>query len=381
VVEQANLFDDEWPGFAELIKTYLRFTRDIDPYKPIINSFDLYLKFFTDLQTAFSNNRGAVLSPTIMSTCGVVIPMALKIDQKYSKSKMVRTSFISAVVLKIFNSIRGERADPSKLASLDARRDTSKKGIIMYISTVLCRLYFRLGQPASCANVFSNIHTAKLRLSQFPKSQTVEYRYYLGRFYLYKCQFGKSFIHLSWAFDNCYTGSNNKRLILKYLIPVSILLGRIPSQELLYHYNLHQPYLPLVNHLKSGNYRAFTQHVDIAFRDWFLERELLVMLKYRMSLLVYRSIIYKLLTLTGGQFNMKFDTIKAGLTAAGVLDDVPWKAEEDTAATDYFIENVCIALVDGGLVKANVFTRSRVLKFSPKDPIPNLATLNGINNG
>lgn len=51
------------------------------------------------------------------------------------------------------------------------------------------------------------------------------------------------------------TAQKNKRLLLLYLIPVEMLLGRMPSSKLLRKYSLTQ-LAEIVSAVKSGNLRV-----------------------------------------------------------------------------------------------------------------------------
>merc|ERR1712050_610302 len=58
---------------------------------------------------------------------------------------------------------------------------------------------------------------------------------------------------LMFSFSRCHRScKSNKRLILIYLLPVKMLLGQIPKQELLRKYDLMQ-FSDVVTAVKSGN--------------------------------------------------------------------------------------------------------------------------------
>jgi hypothetical protein len=369
-IDHTNFYEGDWPGFVELTKSYLRFTRDVDP-NDVVGSFDLYAQFLTDLQAAFSNMRGAVLVDTVVRSCRIIVGLSLTLDAMDSPLQMMRSSYISSLLLKIFNTIRAEKIDPL----IAGPNPVTKKTAILYIASMLCRLYFKMAQPGSCANVFSNIHTANIKFGVYTRAQRVEYRYWLGRFYLYKCQLTNAYRHLNWSFRNCLASSRNKRTILMYLIAPAMLLGKLPSRELLELYNLEHIYWPLVVALRGARYSAFMAHLENT--DWFYKNSLLVLLRSRSIIVLHRMALYKLWRIsTSGSdkpvSTVAFNHFETAVKLSGALI---------AANDDQEIENIGVSLISQGYVKANIFTRNKVLRLKPVDPIPRMVSIHRIGQG
>lgn len=364
-VEAINLHDGDWPGLVGLAQAYLRLCESVDP-NDLAGSFDLYVDVFTSLQAAFANTRGAVLGVALSRCSRTIVSLSLLLDSQLSPAEMIRTSYIASILLKMFNSIRGEKIDPSMM---DGSVPT-KKDHILFVATLLCRAYFKLGKPSSCANVFSNIHTANIKFSRYALSQRVEYRYYLGRYYVFKNQFGNAYRHLQWAFDRCLSSSKNKRLILIYLIPVALILGKLPTMPLLELYGLDSIYSPLVNALKSANYQQFMAHVDSQpYRDWFLRRGLHVALRTRTIVVLHRQVVSKVWRLTGQKTVIKFDHVRRALVLSmGSHEDAVLMLDNDP--DNEKLEAIFVSLISQGYLKAKVFSRNRVLRLPPQGAIP-----------
>lgn len=62
----------------------------------------------------------------------------------------------------------------------------------------------------------------------FNLDQQLKYRYYLARYYLIKYQLIESFNHLQWCLVNT-SSLKNQKLTLELLLPVSLILGKIPN--------------------------------------------------------------------------------------------------------------------------------------------------------
>lgn len=95
---------------------------------------------FSDLQVAYGNRQGAILTPVVRNVATVVTNTAIYLDSvagDTAMNQLGRINEVSIILLKIFNSIRGERYSPDQEL-------LSKKDVILYISTLLCRTYFRV---------------------------------------------------------------------------------------------------------------------------------------------------------------------------------------------------------------------------------------------
>jgi len=94
---------------------------------------------------------------------------------------------------------------------------------------------------------------------QFPTSQKVTYKFYEGRLAVFDENYEEAQEALTYALTHCHASAKkNIALILKYLIPVGLLLGRLPSGSLAREYGaVLGPYLPIAESLRSGNVGAF----------------------------------------------------------------------------------------------------------------------------
>jgi len=96
-------------------------------------------------------------------------------------------------------------------------------------------------------------------LNSYPKSVLVTYKYFAGRMALYSMNYKEAEELLSEAFNNCYGKAlRNKRLILRYLVPVELLMGGYCSEAILEKYKLKE-YIHLIESVKTGNLRLFNE--------------------------------------------------------------------------------------------------------------------------
>jgi nuclear mRNA export protein PCID2/THP1 len=371
-IESADLFDGDWPGFVELAKSYLRFCKDVDP-EDTVGSFDLYAQLMANLQAAFASGKGNVLQDTVVKIGRIVVSLGLQIDRLSNDPNMLRTSYISSLLLKIFNTIRAEKID----RSVQADEILSKKNIILYVATTLCRLYFKLDQPGSCANVFSNIHTANIEFSRYRMAQKVEFRYWLGRFYLTKNQLKDAYRHLSWSFKNCLAGAvRNKRAILIHLTPPSMLLGIMPSAEMLQFYGLYDLYGPLILAIRKADYGGYMNHMR-QNEAWFLSHKLYLLLRSRSLVPLFRMCLFRLWKIQGQPTTLSLEDIGIALKLS-MANDKSGGVFVGGDADQQQIECVCISLISQGFIKANIFPRNRALRLKPAGAFPPLNELHKV---
>lgn len=302
------------------------------------------------------------MQDTLKETARLVIEMSQLLDRRDGST--LRTNYASTLLLKMFNTIRGEKLDPNNPDVL------SKKSILLLMGTLLCRAYYTIKSHASCANVFSNVDSSNIKFSNYPKSQLVEYRYFLGRFHLDRGELVKGYSLLSWAFDNALP-SSNKRLILKTLVPSSILVGRSPTLALLQRYDLVELYWPLVVAAKTGNYSQFMQHLEGEFRPWFIKSRISILMKNRAKVLLFRQIFYRSWVAIGGGDILHFKVLQRALQLAlqndpdnllGTLNDQEFE----------ITENISISLISQGFIKGKIFTRNQLIKLKPEGAFPPL---------
>ncbi|ODV90221.1 hypothetical protein CANCADRAFT_103717 [Tortispora caseinolytica NRRL Y-17796] len=348
------------PAMELVLKAYLQLCRDVNPYD-VRQTFDLVEKLAAATQTAFASSQGAVLYGLVVHVIGVALPLAAEADrldrvEKRLPPKTVyapRNMQLSGTILRLFNSIRGDR-DPH----------SPRKSILLYIAVALCKTYFALEQPISCANVFANMHTAAVKMSQYPMSLQVFYRCQLGRFYFYRNQYLLARRHLLWAYTHCNgTSPHNERVIMLHLVPASIVLGYMPTRQLLQTYNLDALYGPAVAAIKQGDRSAYYSHIEKT-KLQLISVKVYSTMRYRMDTLLLRN-LFRRVMLIQQVTDLRFsDLLKAIEFSSRDLATDPVVAEWDYNA----IESIVVSLIDQGYMKGNVYTRNQLVRLYKQMP-------------
>lgn len=163
------------------------------------------------------------------------------------------------------------------------------------------------GKLRNAEQMFASISAQSPPLAYFPASQRVTYLYYLGRYLFANNLFFPARIALQAAYDQCHRQAISQRhLILSYLIPCNIILGRFPSQALLRRpeaQGLAEHFQPLCRLIVRGDYLAFRQHLFFGSptAQWFAHKGILFTLRNRCEILVWRSFARKVF-MYGGSY-------------------------------------------------------------------------------
>ena len=101
------------------------------------------------------------------------------------------------------------------------------------------------------------------------KGDMVTYRYFVGRLMMFEDQYEIAEENLDYALQHCHKNAlKNKRCILRYLVPVKLYRGRLPSPSLLQKYGLTE-FVPLVEGMRRGDLRTFNDGLSL-YQDLFI---------------------------------------------------------------------------------------------------------------
>lgn len=129
-----------------------------------------------------------------------------------------------------------------RICATDTRsslKNSKRVGMICIINQ-LFKIYFRINKLHLCKPLIRALDNANV-FQQCTLAQKVTYNYYLGVKTLFDLKISEAEKLLDFVFANCHPSSRkNLRLTLIFLIPIKMLLGRMPSQQLLEKYDLRQ---------------------------------------------------------------------------------------------------------------------------------------------
>lgn len=386
-----------WPAFENFIQCYLICIRDLDPWS-IINSIDLMISVFECQSFLFNpkNNVHERITKQMISyfeeSMSLMIPLSTFIDIESMHihnriNDFPRLTYISTILLKSLNNMRS-KPDLNNSDNIDIIK------LLFDISTNLCNVYYKIGSPMLCANVFSNINILNLNRKFVSKSRLIKLRFIMGKYYLHQSNFLQSFVHLNACYRSLQLNScpiSNITRILKYLIPVGLIVGKVTDVNKLRALMRNRAlteidsfklntilniYEPLIESYKSGNFFEVYKNISNNEKYWKSIGLWIAMLQ-RLRILIFRNLLYQIWKLSNS--NLNYELIRIGLTeslkGSEQLNAV-YQIKNDISESidDIFIDNLLSALTSSGYLKMKI-TADRNTILSKKDTFPDIFTV------
>jgi len=188
----------------------------------------------------------------------------------------------------------------------DGKPEGKKLGI--YKAANIClKILFQCRKTRNAEQIFTNIDNQSPPLAIYPRSERVTYLYYLGRYLFSVNHFYRAQKVLQEAYGLCHTKCfQQRRLILIYLMASNIVMGRFPSHNLYQRQEaagLMERFHPVCSAIAKGDLITFRTLLDFGgpHGAWFRHFRILLQLRNRGEVLVWRSIIRKAFLISGNQ--------------------------------------------------------------------------------
>ncbi|CAL8284885.1 unnamed protein product [Gadus morhua 'NCC'] len=173
--------------------------------------------------------------------------------------------------------------------------DDSKKWGMLFLINQLFKIYFKINKLHLCKPLIRAIDSSTLK-DEYSMAQRVTYKYYVGRKAMFDSDFKPAEECLSFSFQHCHRSSQkNKRMILIYLLPVKMLLGHMPTLQLLRKYDLMQ-FADVTKAVREGNLLLLTE--ALARHETFFIRCGIFLILEKLKIITYRNLfktVYQLL--------------------------------------------------------------------------------------
>ncbi|CAF95778.1 unnamed protein product [Tetraodon nigroviridis] len=168
--------------------------------------------------------------------------------------------------------------------------DDSKKWGMMFLSNQLFKIYFKINKLHLCKPLIRAIDSSNLK-NDYSQAQKVTYKYYVGRKAMFDSDFKLAEDVLSYSFHHCHRSSQkNKRMILIYLLPVKMLLGHMPTHQLLRKYDLLQ-FADVTKGVSEGNLLLLNE--ALAKHETFFIRCGIFLILEKLKIITYRNLFKK----------------------------------------------------------------------------------------
>jgi nuclear mRNA export protein PCID2/THP1 len=268
---------------------------------PIVLSFSRALAFiasFLDRNPSILKHSQA--NPNIASTpinADALSGSDGKVGFLEDTANVLREAFVKC--------LSGSPGTPRTTPPDSSANSSDKRAGIYLTANATLKLLFQSRKIRNAQQMFLSIDAQSPPLSYYPAAQRVTYLYYLGRYHFANSHFIRASEALGAAYQQCHKGAKKHRsLILTHLIASNMCLGNVPSQKLLIRpegMEAGKKFIPLIRTIKSGDIGEFDRLLSLSSTTsaWFLSRRILLQLRNRCEVLVWRSLIRKCFIISG----------------------------------------------------------------------------------
>lgn len=252
--------------------------------------------------------------------------------------------------------------------SLQAPGNRDKKLAALDIVNVSIKIYFKLNTLRLCKNLIRTVDSRQFaEFDSFPAAQRVTYKFYVGRLAVFDEHYGEAQAALSYALQHCHRDhQRNKALVLKYLVPVQLLLGLLPSRALMQQHQLQQ-YESIVQAMRLGDVQLFNDTMAAQQFRFIQEGTYLLLEKLRQA--VYRRLLRRVYLINAEQQPAKAAQIPLPLfQQALAVQGISMDMDE--------IECIAANLIYRKYVKGYISHKNKVMVVAKTDPFPPLSAVN-----
>ncbi|KAI0905794.1 hypothetical protein F4824DRAFT_495619 [Ustulina deusta] len=308
--EEDDLPEDQgtaWPGFVAFVKDYFEYWRDVN-FDDLFGAHQLLTGLTNSCTTALNHpTYGTIMLQTSISLCGSLSKLSMTLNKRPDLTKKLntmdtgeddQTSIVGTtaeVIQKIFTTCLTDRSSQRY-----GQPEGKKVGVYIFANLTL-KLLFACRKTYLAKQLFTNVSAKAPPLSFYPAAQRVTYLYYLGRFHFINNHFTRASRCLEEAYVQTPPSfQKHRQLILTYLVPCNMLLGRLPSPTLLQRPEIQSMatiFSQFAQAVRTGNYLLFQQALD-SHENWLFRKGLLLTLTYRLRPLLWRSLSRRTFLLT-----------------------------------------------------------------------------------
>ncbi|XP_023570973.1 PCI domain-containing protein 2 isoform X4 [Octodon degus] len=231
---------------------------------------------------------------------------------------------------------------------------------MLFLVNQLFKIYFKINKLHLCKPLIRAIDSSNLK-DDYSTAQRVTYKYYVGRKAMFDSDFKQAEEYLSFAFTHCHRASQkNKRMILIYLLPVKMLLGHMPTVELLRKYHLMQ-FAEVTKAVSEGN--LLLLHEALARHETFFIRCGIFLILEKLKIITYRNLFKKVYLLLRTH-QLSLDAFLVALKFMHV---------EDVDLDE--VQCILANLIYMGHIKGYISHQHQKLVVSKQNPFPPLSTV------
>ncbi|KZT42926.1 hypothetical protein SISSUDRAFT_1069109 [Sistotremastrum suecicum HHB10207 ss-3] len=244
-----------------------------------------------------------------------------------------------------------------------APEDSRKWGIYYTVGLVL-KSYFKVQRTSLSRNVIRALKANNdiPPLTEYPRAHQVTYKYYLGMLSFLNEDYEQAEQELTQAFYLCHCqAQSNLERILTYLLPLRLLRGHLPSDELSFRFPALKALCdPFINAIRKGDLKQF----DDALNETATQKRLLDLgFAYnRSALLLLKLLVLRWISGTSKGTRIPIAMFHASLRVSG--QDIPVEEAECIVANMIF----------KGFMRGYVSHEKQMVVLAQTNSFPKLST-------
>ncbi|KAL3148084.1 hypothetical protein ABBQ38_014369 [Trebouxia sp. C0009 RCD-2024] len=165
-----------------------------------------------------------------------------------------------------------------------------KRYAALEVANTLFRVTFRLKNLRLADSIMKGVShnlsaDSATPFQTFPTSQQVTYKFFEGRIAIFNELYPAAAEALSYACNHCHKDAGPQKMrILQFLIPVQMLLGKLPSAAIRHKYNMHI-YDTIIEAVRSGDVQTFQQELDGNMHTFCVQGTFFLLEKLKLTVL------------------------------------------------------------------------------------------------
>jgi hypothetical protein len=193
-----------------------------------VKSYEAQAALHVSFNQTFGTSSGNWLVPALHSICQSTQQLAAAADEEAASADHAKLENAVTLLQESFSRTFNDRKELRMEEALNDTEGSKKVGVLFIVNTLFA-VYFSLNTLRLCKNLVRPVESRGLH-TKGSMGDLVTYRYYTGRLNLFEDMYADAEVNLEYAFQHCHKASiRNKKLILRYLVPVKMYRGRLPS--------------------------------------------------------------------------------------------------------------------------------------------------------
>jgi hypothetical protein len=306
----------------------------------------------------------------IDSLCRKLKDIATPAEEEYKKVKE-ETKDVTEPPLKLAKMSLENAFNKSQI--IKEPFPDSRKLAAFYVVIHIWEMYFIEGKYRMCQRFVSWVEKMQDGFELLPNHTKISYFYYEGILNLFSYHYLKAHKSLTYWVEHWDESGGFKSRVTRYLVPINILFGEFPEDELLKTHNLKE-YKGIAEACETGDLILFENSMA-KYEEIFLKTGVYLVIE-KLKNLVHRNFLKKY-TSAEDTHIIKLEPL---WEAYNKVMEESKKSEESKGSESYQLsitglECILAGLIYKGFIKGYISHEKAIMVLAKNDPFPDLKTV------